>query len=191
MNGVAPRWTYPRTSGGVKNGSSVTGGVIYQGKNYPADYQGKYFFGDYTSERLWTLGLETPDAPVPFGSGIGKVVKITSAPVSGDLVFADIGSGNVRRLVYAPGNNPPTAKITATNDPATRKVAFSAAKSTDPNGDELTYEWNFGDGATATGEVIEHQYPQHGSFTVSLTATDRRRQAPASLWCSRATTRPR
>jgi glucose/arabinose dehydrogenase len=174
VNGVAPRWTYPRMSGGVKNGSSVTGGVIYQGKNYPAEYQGKYFFGDYTSERLWTLGLDTTAAPVPFGSEIGKVVKITRAPVSGDLVIADIGSGNVRRLVYAPGNNPPTAKITATNDPATRKVAFSAAKSTDPNGDELTYEWNFGDGATGTGEVIEHQYPQSPeSFTVSLTATDR------------------
>jgi glucose/arabinose dehydrogenase len=174
VNSVAARWAYPRSSGGVNNGSSVTGGVIYQGKNYPADYQGKYFFGDYTSKRLWTMALDSADAaPVSFGSDIGAVVKIGSAPVSGDIVFADIASGNVRRLVYAPGNNPPSAVITATNDPATRKVAFSAAKSTDPNGDELTYEWNFGEGEPATGEVVEHQYPQSpASFTVTLTAID-------------------
>ncbi|MET0236545.1 MAG: PQQ-dependent sugar dehydrogenase [Kibdelosporangium sp.] len=173
VNGVAPLWTYPRA-----DGNSVAGGVIYQGKNYPAEYQGRYFFGDYAARRLWTMGFDSSGtitvAPgSPFGRDIGNIVKIAAAPTGGDIVFADIGSGNVRRLVYAPGNNPPTAVISASNDPATRKVIFNGKKSSDPNGDELTYAWEFGDGTTATGPIVEHTYTGGlASFTAKLTVTD-------------------
>ncbi|MBP2330313.1 glucose/arabinose dehydrogenase [Kibdelosporangium banguiense] len=173
VNGVAPLRTYPRA-----DGSAVAGGLIYQGKNYPAEYQGRYFFGDYASRRMWTIPFESPGAVTaplgtPFGLEIGSVVKITATPAAGDIVFADIGSGNIRRLVYAPGNNPPTAVIEASNDPATRQVTFDGEESSDPNGDELTYAWDFGDGTTGTGAVVDHTYagtPE--SFTVTLTVTD-------------------
>jgi PKD repeat protein len=47
---------------------------------------------------------------------------------------------------------------------------FDASTSTD-NG-PLTYAWDFGDGATATGVTASHSYAAGGSFTVTLTAAD-------------------
>ena len=35
----------------------------------------------------------------------------------------------------------------------------------------VTYSWNFGDGTTATGPVVMHEYNSYGSFLVTLTLT--------------------
>ena len=35
-----------------------------------------------------------------------------------------------------------------------------------------TYEWDFGDGATASGASATHTYAAPGTYTISLTATD-------------------
>ena len=49
-------------------------------------------------------------------------------------------------------------------------VGFSAAKSSDPQGEALTYAWNFGDNSTGTGVSPSHTYAGPGTYTVSLTA---------------------
>ena len=36
----------------------------------------------------------------------------------------------------------------------------------------ITYEWDFGDGSTATGELVEHTYAVAGSYDVTVTATN-------------------
>jgi len=51
-------------------------------------------------------------------------------------------------------------------------VSFDATGSTDPNQDIESFEWSFGDGATATGNQVEHVFDEHGSNTVILTVTD-------------------
>ena len=46
---------------------------------------------------------------------------------------------------------------------------------TDSDGDAITgYLWNFGDGNTSTAQNPTHQYPNGGTFDVTLTATDAR-----------------
>ena len=73
------------------------------------------------------------------------------------------------------GTRPPVAVV---NGPFTGQegssVSMSAAGSTDPDGDALTYLWSFGDGGTATGLSVSHTYVQDGSYTVRLIVRDSR-----------------
>ncbi len=66
----------------------------------------------------------------------------------------------------------PTASFTASlSTPQTgQAVTFdgSASGGTPP----YTYGWNFGDGATGSGQTVTHSYSTTGSYTASLTATD-------------------
>jgi len=51
-------------------------------------------------------------------------------------------------------------------------IAMSAAASVDPNGTIVSYAWDFGDGATATGPAVAHAYAQDGTYPVRLVVTD-------------------
>jgi len=51
-------------------------------------------------------------------------------------------------------------------------VSMSAAGSTDPDGDALTYTWSFGDGSFGSGLTTSHTYAQDGAYTVQLVVTD-------------------
>lgn len=68
----------------------------------------------------------------------------------------------------------PTAAITAStisgNGPLS--VTFDASGSTDPNGDALTYTWDFGNGDTATGVTTTYEFTDFGDKVVTLTVND-------------------
>ncbi|MBI2374011.1 MAG: PKD domain-containing protein [Deltaproteobacteria bacterium] len=49
---------------------------------------------------------------------------------------------------------------------------FDGRGSRDPDGTIVTYAWDFGDGATATGPTASHAFSGVGTFTVTLTVTD-------------------
>jgi hypothetical protein len=51
-------------------------------------------------------------------------------------------------------------------------ISFNGTGSSDPDGDPLTYAWDFGDGSTANGPTPVHTYPVAASFMVTLTVTD-------------------
>lgn len=103
---TAPVWSYHHGSGSGQ-GNSVTGGVVYVGNSYPAAYRGAYFFGDFMAHKIWTMRfsargrLLVPPQDPAFATDIGGPVKFASAP-NGDIVFADIISGRLRRLSYSP-----------------------------------------------------------------------------------------
>ena len=71
-------------------------------------------------------------------------------------------------------NTAPTAAISA--DPISGivpvEVNFSASGSTDTDGTIASYEWDFGDGSTSSGEQVQHTYTSAGSYLVTLTVTD-------------------
>lgn len=48
-------------------------------------------------------------------------------------------------------------------------VSFDASSSFDPNGLNLTFSWDFGDGNTASGETTSHTYTMDGAYHVFLT----------------------
>lgn len=77
-------------------------------------------------------------------------------------------------LVDGPGAPVATARISVT--PTQRLVmneeaTFDGSGSTAP-GEIVSFEWDFGDGTTATGAVIGHTYAAEGVYTVSLSVTD-------------------
>lgn len=69
-------------------------------------------------------------------------------------------------------NQLPTAAISVTTDHLA--VTVDGAGSTDPDGNVMSYEWNFGDGATATGVTASHTYETAGAYTITLKVTDNR-----------------
>jgi len=83
-----------------------------------------------------------------------------------------------------PINHPPTVTLGAdqTGGSLPLAVVFTATAS-DPDGDPLTYAWNFGDGTTKpSGSASEsHTYQTTGTFTASVTVSDGQATAQASL----------
>lgn len=51
-------------------------------------------------------------------------------------------------------------------------VAFDASSSYDPDGEIVSYLWDFGDGNSTVGQVVTHSYGGPGAYDVSLMVTD-------------------
>ena len=73
-----------------------------------------------------------------------------------------------------PGNNPPIASFTYSPESPLvgAEITFDATSSNDPDGEIISYEWDFGDKTSGTGEVALHSYSSVGDYTVTLTVTD-------------------
>ena len=77
----------------------------------------------------------------------------------------------------APANNPPMARLRAPVEGLVKKLlTFHGDDSSDPDGDKLTYSWDFGDGKMGSFKfpVATHRYQSIGSYTVKLTVDDGR-----------------
>ena len=147
-------------------GRAITGGFIYRGSQFPAEYYGSYFFADYAQNWIKRLTLDasgsvtglfnfeppdgTPDGPY------GDIVYLTEGP-EGALYYVDLGYSDttgqttvskIRRIQFLQSNQPPSVVAIAdrTEGPAPLAVSFSSAGTSDPEGDALTYLWTFGDG---------------------------------------------
>ena len=183
-----PIFSYPHSG----RDSAITGGVVYRGSQFPSEYRGSYFFGDYvqnTVRRLTFDGDGNVSRMVNFwpadgtkdSATVGDPVKFVEGP-DGSLYYVDIGFNDahepnaaaIRRIRYIAGNQPPTAAANAnpTSGQAPLPVTFSSAGSSDPEGAPLTYSWTFGDGGTSTQANPSHTYQTAGQYTARLTVSD-------------------
>ena len=72
-------------------------------------------------------------------------------------------------------NQAPAASMDATpvSGAAPLQVAFGSAGSVDPEGDDLSHGWDFGDGSPGSTEAAaQHLYTTPGTYTATLTVTD-------------------
>jgi cytochrome c len=80
------------------------------------------------------------------------------------------------RVDYVKGGRRPlveTSADPATSSAATQTVQFSSAGTHDPDGDPITYEWDFGDGTPHSTEPNpSHTYSAVRSYRATLTVTD-------------------
>ncbi len=49
---------------------------------------------------------------------------------------------------------------------------FNAANSSDPDGSIVAWNWHMGDGNSATGQVVAHEYAHSGTYSITLTVHD-------------------
>ena len=166
-----PLYTYDHTAG-----ASIIGGDFGDRTNFPGDYQDSYFFSDGVYGWVRRLVLDASGTAVSsvqtFATGLGSIVEMIAGP-DGALYYSDYYS--IRRIVWTPANRSPVAQASATPSqglpPLT--VQFSSAGSSDPDGDPLTYSWNFGDGSAASTQANpSHVYAAAGPYTATLTVSD-------------------
>lgn len=97
---IEPILDYARSGNPPYNGISITGGVVYRGSRLSQLY-GDYVFGDYGSGNIWALTYDGSEVTrwtrLTGGSGI---VAFGHDPSNGDVLFAQIGNGQIRRLIY-------------------------------------------------------------------------------------------
>ncbi|BDD01990.1 malectin domain-containing carbohydrate-binding protein [Persicobacter psychrovividus] len=97
----------------------------------------------------------------------------------GEVFIATGGRGIVRANVGA--NLPPVVtfkpvgkiEYSFPEEGNDHKVRFDASNSENPNGGQVTFHWDFGDGTTSNGAVVDHTYTDYGNYTAELTITDR------------------
>ncbi len=164
-NPVTDNWTVlapmpqPRgyAGGGVINGQlCVAGG----GRLYTPQYDDTFCYDPTTNS--WSTGPNLPYALAnPAMASDGTALYLFD---SGTLRLSGTVTG---------GNHAPVAVVglpLAGDEGAL--IGFSGAGSSDPDGDPLTYDWDFGDGTTGTGATPSHAYADNGSYTVTLTVSD-------------------
>lgn len=160
---------------------------------FPEHFDGHFFLGEWG--RGWikdiTIGAAGEPAAVhPFfdSATIAAPMDFEFGP-DGSLYVLDYGSasyggmyaggspdGALYKINYVDGSRTPTARISATptDGLAPLTVQFSSEGTRDPDGDPLTYAWDFdSDGTTdSTESNPSHVYRTDGEFTARLTVTD-------------------
>lgn len=95
-------------------------------------------------------------------------------PLTGKVYVPNFSDATVSVISDPAINRPPAASAgqnVAANEGTT--VAFDGTGSTDPDGDPLTFTWDFGDGSpTEQGATPTHTYADNGVYTVTLTVSD-------------------
>ena len=184
---VAPYYSYDHADDVVPGESCVEGSgaisalAFYQTGPFPDSYDGALFFGDYARSCIWVMlpgagGLPDPTKIQTFDTGITPVdIEVTP---QGELFYADIAEGTIRRISYPSGNSPPNAVATATpsNGAAPLTTTLSASGSSDPNGDTpLIYAWDLdedGQFDDSTQVSVQRTYTQPGTYYPAVRVSD-------------------
>ena len=91
------------------------------------------------------------------------------------------GASSSNSLTITVNNNPPViTELTGDTEINEGETTNFSAEASDPNNDELTYIWDFGnDSDLATGREVNHIFRDNGNYTVTLTVTDTEGSATA------------
>ncbi|MFC9759297.1 ThuA domain-containing protein [Streptomyces sp. NPDC056921] len=176
-------------------GSAPMSGPVYHydAKNpsttkFPAYFEGASFFYEWSRNYVKEVRFDKDQKVLKINDFLStqkfnKPMDMTFGP-DGSLYVLEWGSsfggGNndsgLYRIDYAQGKRAPVAKAaaSATDGPVPLKVDFSSEGSNDPDGDALSYAWDFdGDGTYDSTEASpSHTYTAKGDFTAQLKVTD-------------------
>lgn len=182
---------FPQVGTGGRNAMA---GPVYYTDMFPAEtrlpeyYNGKLIIYDWIRGWMKAVTLQENgdfDKMEPFfGSAkLNNPIDMEVGP-DGRLYLLEYGSGwfsknpdaGLFRIDYNAGNRPPVVESLAV-DKYSGLLPFTVtlrAVVSDPEKDELTYEWNFGDGTQTKTSVPEaqHTFKKAGDYALSVKAVD-------------------
>jgi glucose/arabinose dehydrogenase len=119
---------------------AITGAAFYRPvtANFPAEYAGRYFFGDFCGGFIRMLSPPNFATSAGFATGISSLVDIQVAP-DGALYYLARGGGEVFRVLFTANSAPsitshPTSVTVSAGQPASFTVAASGTA-------PLRYQW--------------------------------------------------
>ncbi|APU14590.1 OmpL47-type beta-barrel domain-containing protein [Actinoalloteichus fjordicus] len=178
-----------------EGGNSAFGGPVYRydesldsPTKFPESYDGAHFFyeysrnfvadvrfdenGDYSS---MTPFLEELDFNQPMDMEFGPEGSLYVIEYGGGFFTPGTYAG-LYRIDHTQGVQSPDVSLatTETSGEAPLEVTFDATGTSDPNGGDLTYAWDFeGDGVDdADGITGTHTYTEAGVYNAKLTVTN-------------------
>ena len=159
--------------------NAITGGAFVPDGLWPSQYDGAYLFQDFICGKVFQL---MPDGAggftaSEFATDFGLPIDMAFGPhgSSQALYYLQCDPPALRRIVFSGSSNrSPRASIQAspTHGPLPLQVDFHGEQSSDPDNHPLTFQWDFGDGASATGASPSHEYQTAGTYTATLTVFD-------------------
>ncbi len=178
----------------IGGGGAPMGGPVYRfdetitsDRKWPAYFDGKAILGEWNQNKMYTVQT-SPDVrsvvdinQLLTGMSFKRPMDFEFGP-DGALYLIEWGTGfggnnddsGVYRIDYIAGDRAPIAVASGdpSSGPSPLTVQFSSAGSRDPDGQEITFSWAFGDGATSTQANPSHTYAAAGNYTAQLTVTD-------------------
>jgi cytochrome c len=181
---------FPLTGEGGRN--AMAGPVFHADrypdseKKFPAYYDKKLFTYDWMRGSVMAVTLDENGDYVRMERFLpnmlfNNLIDVVFGP-SGDLYALEYGTNwftqnmdaRLIHVSYTAGNRVPVAHINADKTigktPLTSQ--FNADHSIDFDGDDLSYEWSFGEGEQSNEKNPTHTFQEPGEYKVSLTVKD-------------------
>jgi PKD repeat protein len=164
------RWHHIVTTLGPKGLQLFVDGALVssRGEDTPAGV-----FDGYWNVGGNSLGGWTSAPSSEFLDGAIDNVALYPAVLSGESIAAHYNAAPQSSA----SNQAPVASFTTQS--SALQLAVDGSASSDPDGTVASYEWTFGDGATATGQTASHTYTAAGSYTATLRVVDNLGKASA------------
>lgn len=126
-----------------------------------------------------TITRATTDEDVVADVGPTHESIAIEAPEAGDweveLLGVDVPAGQEYKFstvgIDDPSNEAPVPAFSV-GAPQSGTVSFDATESSDPDGEIVSYQWYFSDGATASGSQVSHPFTEGAEHSVTLVVTD-------------------
>ena len=174
-----PVFAYDRSEGC----SAITGGAFVPNGLWPSEFDGSYLFGDYVCGKVFRLvttadgGFTVDTFAADFGGS--SIVDLAFGPSDDGIVLYYLthrNDGELRRITFInTSNRHPNAIMSASPHfgPSPLEVMFDGTASFDPDNDELSWAWDFGDGSPPEiGPTAVHTYTGSRAYTATLTVSD-------------------
>lgn len=179
LTDCGPHWTQkPLYAYGRDTGcTSVVGGAFVPNGAWAPQMNGQFLFTDFTCGTIFQLvpNGSGGSTVTPWATGLGSPTTMVFGP-DGAMYVSSFASGITRIRYVGAGNRPPIARVSASprSGGLPLRVTFDASASADPDGDPLTYLWDFGDGTTAetATPTTTHTFSTAALRTVTLRVRD-------------------